>query len=492
MQETKHKICIIGAGPCGLVAARHLSQPPNFEVTVFEANSQVGGLWVYDDRNEADPQHHDGKSKDPYYQFNNHFHASVYPHLQTNIPYPLMGYKDLSHDDVEKGIPSFVKHSQHKKYLDAYAEKFGLRKYIQLNTLVRSVRLSKNLSPEEQFQARKFTVEAMRTTSTGHTYITCHTFDYVVIATGHNSKPYVPEIKGIENFKGKIMNSKCFREPSTDYLKGKKIVVVGSGFSAIDIATQLLENPYIGPQDIEKVTIIGRKIGFLEESQDYSRYISSGKLCLVQGEIESVIDEKSIRFSDGTVHEADTLIFSTGYMFKFPFLDLEKDKFVDFDPKAFRGKFMGPIYKRFVCIREPDLFFIGLIDDSSLADLCFELHILIIRYLIEGKLKLPSKDKMVQSFLKDIDDLRFVYQKPLDNFKLARETMDISYWREMKEWVNGAHRGDVEKGKRFEEMTLNVYRKMVEIASSGNYLSYKKYDFSGMFIDDLKNSIEFI
>jgi len=396
---------------------------------------------------------------------------------------------------VEKDIPSFVKHSQHKKYLDAYAEKFELRKYIQLNTLVKSVRLSKHLSSEEKSQmgvSRKFIVEAMRTTMSGHAYVTIHTFDYVVIASGHNSKPYVPEIKGIENFKGKIMNSKCFREPNTDYLKSKKIIVVGSGFSAIDIATQLLENPYLGPQEVEKITIIGRKIGFLANSDDYSSYIKSGKLCLVEGEIENVIDEKSIKFSDGTVHEADTLIFSTGYMFNFPFLDLEKDNFVDFDPKAFRGKFMGPIYKRFVCIRDPDLFFIGLIDDSSLADLCFELHILIIRYLIEGKLKLPSKDKMIQSFLKDIDDLRFVYQKPLDNFKLARETMDISYWREIKEWVNEAHDGDKEKGKRFEEMALKVYRKMVEITSAGNYLSYKKYDFSGMFIEDLKNSVDFI
>jgi len=463
MQESIHKICVIGAGPCGLVAARHLSQPSNFEVTVFEANSEVGGLWVYDDRNEADSQHHDGKSQDSYYQFHQYFHASVYPHLQTNIPYPLMGYKDLGHDDVEQDIPSFVKHSQHKKYLDAYADKFDVRRYIQFNTLVKSVRLYENLDPQEQSQIsnpRKFVVRTSNNNNTGQA---THTFDYVVVATGHNSKPYVPEIRGIENFKGKVMNSKCFRYPDSDYLKGKRVVIVGSGFSAIDLATQLLENPYTGPQHIEKVTIIGRKIGFLAQSQDYARYIKEGKLSVVQGEIDSVIDEKSLKVSDGSIHEADTLIYSTGYMFSFPFLDFEKDRFVDFDPKAFRGKFMGPIYKRFICIREPDIFFIGLIDDSSLADLCFELHILIIRYLIQAKLKLPSKDQMLQSYLQDIDDLRFHYKKPLDNFKLARETMDIPYWKEMKEWVNEAHPNDKEKGKRFEEMALKVYKKMVEI-----------------------------
>lgn len=107
----------------------------------------------------------------------------------------------------------------------------------------------------------------------------------------------------------------------------------------------------------------------------------------------------------------------------FPFLDLEKDKFIDFNPKNWRGQFLGPIYKRFICIREPSLFFIGLIDCSPVSNLCQEMQVLTIKYLIEGKIKLPSTNEMVQSFLSDLDLLRFPTPKLLYNFKLLERPL---------------------------------------------------------------------
>lgn len=44
------RIAVIGAGPAGLSAAKHLIGR-GFDVTVYEKGSEVGGLWVYDNDN---------------------------------------------------------------------------------------------------------------------------------------------------------------------------------------------------------------------------------------------------------------------------------------------------------------------------------------------------------------------------------------------------------------------------------------------------------
>ena len=46
---------MIGAGPSGLAAARHLtSEPDTFDVSVFERGHCIGGLWVYNEETGTD------------------------------------------------------------------------------------------------------------------------------------------------------------------------------------------------------------------------------------------------------------------------------------------------------------------------------------------------------------------------------------------------------------------------------------------------------
>ncbi len=283
MQNHHLKLAIIGAGPAGLVSTRHLSQSPNLQITVFEANKDIGGLWVYDERTDADPKFDSQKTQDPYYKLNGGYHSSMYTYLQSNLPYFYDAFKDLAHPDVDPNFPMYFNIHQQKQYLDAYAEKFGLRKYIQLNTLVQSVRLYENLTPEEQSKApeqRKFLVQTVKEDS-----IQYHVFDYVLVATGHHTKPYIPEIAGIEKFKGKILAAKDFKNPDAEYLKEKKVMILGSSFSATDLAVQMLENPYVGPQPVDKIMLVGRKLGFLGGSEDLKPFIERGKLSVFIGEI---------------------------------------------------------------------------------------------------------------------------------------------------------------------------------------------------------------
>lgn len=43
----KLKVCVIGAGAAGLCAVRHMAGNPNFDATIYEQTSEIGGTWVY-------------------------------------------------------------------------------------------------------------------------------------------------------------------------------------------------------------------------------------------------------------------------------------------------------------------------------------------------------------------------------------------------------------------------------------------------------------
>lgn len=310
MNSTIKKICISVAGPNGLMSARHLSECHNTEVTIFEANNEVGGLWVYDEKNEADKKFEPEKRNDNYYKLNHYFHASLYLYLQSNLPYFFMGFKDLSDADLVKDISVFINISQHKAYLEAYAEKFDLKRKTVFNTLVKSVRLYENLTPEMQEQVpekRKFAVTtAISRGSDLEKDAKVHAFDYVVVCTGHNSKTHVPEVKGIEKFKGKVMTAKSFREPSADHFIDKRVLVLGASYSAIDMVVQLFDNLYVGPQNLKGMTLVGRGVQGMKTSNDFDKYRRSGKLNVVEGEINEVIGDNTIRLSDGSEREIDT------------------------------------------------------------------------------------------------------------------------------------------------------------------------------------------
>ena len=49
----KMKVCIIGGGATGLCAARLLAEHSNnFDITLYEKDSKLGGTWYYKDTHE--------------------------------------------------------------------------------------------------------------------------------------------------------------------------------------------------------------------------------------------------------------------------------------------------------------------------------------------------------------------------------------------------------------------------------------------------------
>lgn len=108
-------------------------------------------------------------------------------------------------------------------YVKGRIDKAGVRDWIQLNTIVKRVSYDDLTS--------MFTV-----VTTCNNVETVHLFDNVVVASGHFSTPHVPEWPGFEKFQGRILHAHDFRDALE--FAGKDILIVGTSYSAEDIASQ--------------------------------------------------------------------------------------------------------------------------------------------------------------------------------------------------------------------------------------------------------------
>ncbi|OAA66506.1 Flavin monooxygenase-like protein [Niveomyces insectorum RCEF 264] len=203
MENKNHKvnIAVIGAGALGLVAIKNLLEE-GFNVTGFERKSYVGGLWKYTP---------DGTT-------------SVLKTTFTNISKERSCFTDFPFPD---DTPSLCSWTNVYAYLESYADHFGLRPHIRLNTAVKRVtRNDKN---------DKWTVEYA---STEDAVSQTQDFDKLVMATGINQSPHIPKIEGIDSFAGTVLHSQAFKRPED--FTGKTVVVVGIGNTAADTAVALI------------------------------------------------------------------------------------------------------------------------------------------------------------------------------------------------------------------------------------------------------------
>ena len=65
---------------------------------------------------------------------------------------------------------------------------------------------------------------------------------HVVFATGHSGEPKVPSFPGQEQFRGTVYHGSQHRDAAEYDVRGKKVIVVGTGNSGHDIAENFYEN----------------------------------------------------------------------------------------------------------------------------------------------------------------------------------------------------------------------------------------------------------
>mmetsp|Transcript_28137 Transcript_28137/g.24869 ORF Transcript_28137/g.24869 Transcript_28137/m.24869 type:complete len:115 (+) Transcript_28137:19-363(+) len=114
METQKPKVCIIGAGPTGLVALRHLKDIAT--CTCFEIKDQVGGLWVYSDNTDTTIS-----ENDQFGELYGHAQESIYHDLTTIVPKYFFAYKDFP--PQISGL--HYTHQEVLEYVQGYSDYFG-------------------------------------------------------------------------------------------------------------------------------------------------------------------------------------------------------------------------------------------------------------------------------------------------------------------------------------------------------------------------------
>jgi putative flavoprotein involved in K+ transport len=177
---------VVGAGAAGLSAAATLGRA-GVEVTVVESAGNVGSSW-----------------------------RSRYDGLRLNTPgwmSTLPGYRA-----TKAKYGEFPTRDEWVRYLEDYAEHHGIR--VLFDTEVRRV------SP----RGTSWVVETATSELEAR---------FVVIATGHDRHPDLPEWPGREGFAGDLIHSSSYRDPVP--YAGRDVLVVGPNTTGSELANYLVK-----------------------------------------------------------------------------------------------------------------------------------------------------------------------------------------------------------------------------------------------------------
>jgi cyclohexanone monooxygenase len=195
-------IFIVGAGFAGLAAAIKLQEVGHGDFLVIDRGSEVGGTW----------------------------RDNSYPGAACDVPSQLYSFSFSLNPDWSR---SFSPQSEIQDYLRRVASESAVLDRFRFNVTLLEARWDSDAS---QWQLR---------TSAGDL-----TAEMLVIAAGALSEPRMPAIEGIEDFAGETFHSARWNHESE--LAGKRIAVIGTGASAIQIVPEIA--PDAGRVDVYQRT----------------------------------------------------------------------------------------------------------------------------------------------------------------------------------------------------------------------------------------------
>ncbi|KAF3479519.1 thiol-specific monooxygenase [Arthroderma uncinatum] len=414
------RVAIIGAGACGLVAAKYLLAEECFDkIDLFEQRSCVGGVWNLnpaEDKDQAtipvpaedpnvpleEPFWHTGTSKSSGKEAT--FLSPLYEGLETNIPHGLMRFSDLPFPDRTQLFPKF-------KTVLEYLEKYSLdvKHLIQFQVQVLDITpADTNLGTWTV--TRKDLVSGELQTDV---------YDAVVIANGHYNVPHVPSVPGMTAWKKAypqgILHSKQYLN-SAPY-KNKKVVVVGNSASGLDIGSQISK---VCQQPL--ISSIRSESYFLSSApSDRKEYPPIAEF------MSPETHNRAIRFSNGEIEEdVDVVLFCTGYLYSFPFLSgLDLPVITD-------GGRTLHVYQHLFYIEQPTLVFPGL-HQKVIPFIQAENQCAAFARVWSGRLNLPSKKEMYEWENSNIEA-----RGPGKAFHALAYPLDADYLNQMYDWVASA------------------------------------------------------
>lgn len=111
---TTADIAIIGAGSSGVTVAKAL-KARGLAADIFEKGSSIGGMWRYENDNGL---------------------SSAYASLHIDTSRDNLGYSDFP---IPRHLPDFHSHRDFLKYLEDYADHFGLRQRIHFRSQIAQI-----------------------------------------------------------------------------------------------------------------------------------------------------------------------------------------------------------------------------------------------------------------------------------------------------------------------------------------------------------------
>ena len=202
-------VAIIGAGISGIGAAAQLGQKlPNKSLALLESRGALGGTW------------------DLY----------RYPGIRSDSDMHTLGFgfKPWREEKVLADGPSIL------AYLDETADEYDVRRHIRFHHRLRRASWSSTRA--------RWELEIERTDTGETTYMSCA---FLFMCSGYYDfeKPHRVHFEGEEDFRGRIFHPQLWPE-DLDYA-GKRVVVIGSGATAMTIVPAIAE-------DVAHVTMLQR------------------------------------------------------------------------------------------------------------------------------------------------------------------------------------------------------------------------------------------
>jgi dimethylaniline monooxygenase (N-oxide forming) len=387
---------VIGAGSSGVVACQVLNSR-GIPFDCFEKGSHIGGNWRYENDNGM---------------------SSAYRSLHINTSRRVMAFKSLPMPDH---FPDYPDHFQMAAYFDEYADHFGLREKISFRTEVVAVE-----PVEGEWEVTVAPTDGERET---------RRYRAVVVANGHHWDPRWPEptFAGADDFAGEQIHAHHYREP--DILPGKRVLVLGLGNSATDIAVEssriadatflaarrgaYVLPKYMNGKPIDEVStpvvsmlpiavqrffsmrMLGVAAGDMTAyglpKPDHKLFeahptVSSELLprlghgdIKVKPNIDRFSGGRAVRFVDGSEEEVDLVVYCTGYKMTFPF----------FRPEVLAAPDNRlPLYRRVASVERPGLYFVGFIQPLGPIMPLAEAQSEWVADLLSGRAGLPPEAEM--------------------------------------------------------------------------------------------------
>jgi 4-hydroxyacetophenone monooxygenase len=219
------RMTIVGAGFGGICAGIYCKRA-GIDFEILEKNEGPGGTW----------------------------YENTYPNCGVDAPNHLYSYSfHLKHDWSRY----FVRQPEIQAYIAETSKAFGLEEHIRYGQRATAARYDE--------EAKHWVVEVADKSGETRQIIS----DGVILSCGQLNSPSIPNIPGLDTFKGQYCHTAEW-DHSMD-IKGKRVALIGVGASAVQVGPGIAG-------DVGELFVYQRSAQWVNQRANYTREITDGKI----------------------------------------------------------------------------------------------------------------------------------------------------------------------------------------------------------------------